>query len=147
MRKHLKALPEVLQRQFWFRILPGVLFLGLFIFAWIMVGELYACVTLIVISLMMLISGGMLLYNCSRGRYLCVIGECTGADYSRVLRRLKHIYIEAEGKTIKLPMRKLKGKLSEGDTVTVYISVNAPVIPCSDGYLINQYYAIEIGGR
>ena len=43
----------------------------------------------------------------------------------------------------KMVSRKIK-KLKIGDTVIVYLSVKAPVYPQDDGYVVFNYYAMEV---
>ena len=49
-----------------------------------------------------------------------------------------------DGKNLKLPIQKRVQTIKEGDTVTVYLSENAPVYEDDGNYIIYSYYALEV---
>ncbi len=147
MKKYINNLEDILAEQIIIRISSGVLILLIFLIILIMTGNLYACLTLLGISFCLLISGIYMLYNCIIKNILCISGECISVEYHGFLRKRKLIYLEVEGNIVKLSIQKRRLRIAVGDTVTVYIYAKAPIIPCSDGLLINQYYAIKVGGN
>ena len=46
--------------------------------------------------------------------------------------------------TIKLPIHKGTHNIKSGDNVIIYLSMNMPVYEQSDGYIIYDYYALEV---
>lgn len=143
-KSKIKQLPDALQKQFWLRILSGAFFLIAFVIAWAISGELYICLTLLLISLYLIVNGIFLVYNCLKGKYLCIVGICVNYEQSKFFRKVKYIFVEAEGFTLKLPFRKPFFRVTVGDQITLYLSVNMPLCQNRGVYLINSYYAVTI---
>lgn len=143
MMKEFRKLPEELQKQIFIRLLVGTICLLLFVVAWIITEKFFVSVMLLILSGAILVNGGYMLYNCGKGRYLCVVGECIEIERTKLFGRAKRIYVEAEKQVISIPMHRDLSKLRVGDTVTIYLSVQAPLIPHRDGYAINNFYAVK----
>lgn len=138
-----KKLPEEIRRQIVIRLLTGILCLIFFLTAWIATGKFSISVALLLLSCLILVNGGYMLYNCLKGRYLCVAGICIDIERTQLLGRAKRIIVEVEDNIISIPMHRSLSRLHIGDTVSIYLSAQTPLIPYRDGYAINSFYAVK----
>ena len=75
---------------------------------------------------------------------MSVSGICENIEFTGIRRRVKSITLKLEENTIKVSARHKIKKLKVGDTVIVYLSAKAPVYPQDDGYVVFNYYAMEV---
>ena len=144
MKERFKALPEALQWQIISRFAGGVGFLLLFIVIVIFYRSLYLWLPSLFFMILLIVSGIFLLYNSLRGNYVSVAGVCENIEVTCIRRRVKSITLKLEENSLKISVRHRIKRLKLGDTVIVYLSVKAPVYPQDDGYVVLNYYAMEV---
>ena len=144
MTERFKALPEALQWQIISRFAGGVGFLLLFIVIVIFYRSLYLWLPSLFFMILLIVSGIFLLYNSLRGNYVSVAGVCENIEVTGIRRRVKSITLKLEENSLKISVRHRIKRLKLGDTVIVYLSVKAPVYPQDDGYVVLNYYAMEV---
>ena len=144
MKERFKGLPEALQWQIISRFAGGVGFLLLFIVIVIFYRSLYLWLPSLFFMILLIVSGIFLLYNSLRGNYVSVAGVCENIEVTGIRRRVKSITLKLEENSLKISVRHRIKRLKLGDTVIVYLSVKAPVYPQDDGYVVLNYYAMEV---
>lgn len=105
------------------------------------------CVFVVAKSLFMvllIVNGIFLLYNSINGNYVSVAGVCENIEFTGIRKRVKRITLKLEENSLKISVRHKIKRLKIGDTVIVYLSVKAPVYPQDDGYVVFNYYAMEV---
>lgn len=144
MKDKFKQLPDALQRQIVFRLAIGVGFLVLFLILQFCLGDIYFSLPCVLFGSVIIVNGGLLLYNSTKGNFISVQGVCSQVETIGIRKRIKNIYIDTEMHTIKMPVRHRIRSLNKGDTVIVYLSEKTPVYEQEHGYMICSYYALEI---
>ena len=144
MKERFKALPEALQWQIISRLAGGVGFLLLFIVIVIFYRSLYLWLPSLFFMILLIVSGIFLLYNSLNGNYVSVAGVCENIEVTGIRRRVKRITLKLEENSLTISVRHKIKKLKLGDTVIVYLSVKAPVYSQDDGYVVLNYYAMEV---
>ena len=71
-------------------------------------------------------------------------GECIHLETIGIRKRVRSIYLALEQGMVKIPVRQRIRRLSEGDTVSIYVAEKTPVYERDGLYIISSYYAIEI---
>lgn len=96
------------------------------------------------ISIYLIISAFILYNNSVKGRIICVSGICVEIERSRLRRTGKSISLDVEGKRVKLPFkRRIKGVI-EGCSVSVYMHERTKVYNNQMGFVICDYYVLEV---
>lgn len=144
MKERFKALPEVLQWQIISRFASGLGFLLLFIVIVILYRSIYLWLPSLFFMALLIVNGIFLLYNSLNGNYVSVAGVCENIEVTGIRKRVKSITLKLEENSLKISVRHKIKKLKLGDTVIVYLSVKAPVYPQDDGYVVFNYYAMEV---
>ena len=144
MKERFKALPEALQWQIITRFAGGVGFLLLFIVILIFYRNLYLWLPSLFFMSLLIVSGVFLMYNSITGNYVSVSGVCEDIEFTGIRRRVKSITLKLEENSLKISVRHKIKKLKLGDTVIVYLSVKTPVYPQDSGYVVFNYYAMEV---
>ena len=147
MREKLRKIPSVLKKQILLRYLSGVL---IFILYDILIADsrnIYISLPVIIISVFLITNGGILLYNCVAGEYMCVSGICQSVYKTRFLRRTKCFTMLCDDKTVKIyPHSHIKG-IKEGVLIKIYLSDKTSVYANDTEYVILSYYAAETGNE
>lgn len=144
MKERFKALPDALKWQIVSRLACGVGFLILFIVIVIFYRSVYLWLPSLFFMTLLIVSGVFLMYNSITGNYVSVSGVCEDIDFTGIRRRVKSITLKLEENSLKISVRHKIKKLKLGDTVIVYLSVKTPVYPQDGGYVIFNYYAMEV---
>lgn len=144
MKERFKALPEALKWQIISRFAGGIGFLLLFIVIVIFCRSVYLWLPSLFFMSLLIVSGIILMYNSIAGNYVSVSGVCEHIEVVGIRRRVKSITLKLEENSLKISVRHKIKKLKLGDTVIVYLSVKAPVYPQDDGYIVFNYYAMEV---
>lgn len=144
MKERFKALPEALKWQIISRFAGGIGFLLLFIVIVIFYRSVYLWLPSLFFMALLIVSGIILMYNSIAGDYVSVSGVCEHIEVVGIRRRVKSITLKLEENSLKISVRHKIKKLKLGDTVIVYLSVKAPVYPQDDGYIVFNYYAMEV---
>lgn len=89
-------------------------------------------------------SGFWLFVQAAGGNYMRLQGQCIRIDTAGLRKRVRAVYLALEQGTVKIPVRYRISKLSEGDTIVVYVAEKTPVYERDGEYIIGNYYAMEI---
>lgn len=144
MREKFKALPEVLRLQILSWFVVGVGFLALSIVILIFYRSVYLWLPSLVFMVLLIVNGLFLLYNSINGNFVSVAGVCEHIEVTGIRKRVKSITLRLEESSLKVSVRQRIRKMKLGDTVIVYLSVKTPVYPQDDGYVVFNYYAMEV---
>ncbi len=143
MKKTFKKIPEAIRRQIRIRMLAGVVLLTFFVITWIAIGRFQVSVMLLLFAVLVFLNGALMLYHCSKGRYLCLSGRCVDLERTKIFGKTKRIHVEIEKTVVSIPMHRDLNKLRIGDTVYIYLSGKAPLIHYNGIYVINHFYAVR----
>lgn len=144
MKEKFKALPEVLRLQILSRFAAGAGFLVMLIVILIFYRSVYLWLPSLVFMVLLIVNGLFLLYNSINGNFVSVAGVCEHIEVTGIRKRVKSITLRLEENSLKVSVRQRIRKMKLGDTVIVYLSVKTPVYPQDDGYVVFNYYAMEV---
>lgn len=144
MKERFKTLPDALKWQIASRFAGGAGFLLLFIVILIFYRSLYLWLPSLFFMSLLIVSGVFLMYNSITGNYVSVSGVCEDIEFTGIRRCVKSITLKLEENSLKISVRHKIKKLKLGDTVIVYLSVKTPVYPQDSGYVVFNYYAMEV---
>ena len=144
MKDKFKQLPDALQRQIAIRLAAGAGFSVLFLIVQFCMGDICFSLPCAVFGGVMIVNGGRLLYNSTKGNFISVRGVCRQIETTGIRKRVRNLYIDTEPYILKLPVRQRIRNLDKGDTIIVYLSEKTPVYEQDNGYMICSYYALEI---
>lgn len=144
MKEKFKALPEVLRLQILSRFAAGVGFLIMLIVILIFYRSVYLWLPSMFFMVLLIVNGLFLLYNSINGNFVSVAGVCEHIEVTGIRKRVKSITLRLEENSLKVSVRQRIRKMKLGDTVIVYLSVKTPVYPQDDGYVVFNYYAMEV---
>lgn len=144
MKEKFKALPEVLRLQILSRFAAGVGFLIMLIVILIFYRNVYLWLPSMFFMVLLIVNGLFLLYNSINGNFVSVAGVCEHIEVTGIRKRVKSITLRLEENSLKVSVRQRIRKMKLGDTVIVYLSVKTPVYPQDDGYVVFNYYAMEV---
>ena len=142
MLKSYKNFPPIHQKQILMRLTGSVL--GLFCVLVILISHSQWQLIFpgLVISLSFFISASNLFFRCEEKRYIVIHGTCHGFERTSVRKHIKAIYLESDGKSVKV-LYTYKGRpIKEGDQVTIYVADTASVYEVNDEYIICSILAI-----
>lgn len=144
MKEKFKSLPEVLRLQILSRFAAGAGFLVMLIVILIFYRSVYLWLPSLVFMVLLIVNGLFLLYNNINGNFVSVAGVCEHIEVTGIRKRVKSITLRLEENSLKVSVRQRIRKMKLGDTVIVYLSVKTPVYPQDDGYVVFNYYAMEV---
>lgn len=144
MRERFGKLPQALQKQVLFRSGVSVLFWSLFIIILIGFRDIYLILPCLLLACYLTGSSFWLFYQSVAGNYMHLQGECIHLETIGIRKRVRSIYLALEQGMVKIPVRQRIRRLSEGDTVSIYVAEKTPVYERDGLYIISSYYAIEI---
>lgn len=144
MKDQFKHLPDALQKQIMLRLAIGTGFFVLFLIVQFCMEDIYFSLPCVVFGGVMIVNGGMLFYNSTKGNFISVRGVCRQIETIGIRKRVRNIYIDTEPYILKLPVRQRIRNLDKGDTIIVFLSEKTPVYEQDNGYMICSYYALEI---
>ncbi len=144
MKDKLKQIPKALKTQIILRFMLGFTALVTAVIMLAIAKDFILGLPLLLLFAYMAIDGGRLLYSGYMGKYVVVAGECVGIERTSIRKRVKYIIMRTEKGDMRVPVRKRMRKLTEGDTVSVYMSPKNRIYD-GDRYLtVFGYYAIDI---
>ena len=144
MKEKWIKMPKALQRQVLFRSGGGGLFLMMLLFLMTGSRDLYLLLPCILCILWLAGSGVWLCVQVAGGNYMCLQGQCIRIDTSGLRKQVRAVHLALEQGTVKIPVRYRISKLSEGDTIVVYVAEKTPVYERDGEYIIGNYYAMAI---
>ena len=147
MKEKWIKMPMALPRQVLFRFGGGGLFLMILLFLMTGSRDLYLLLPCVLCMIWLAGSGFWLFLQAAGGNYMCLQGQCIRIDTSGLRKRVRAVHLALEQGTVKIPVRYRISKLSEGDTVSIYLAEKTPVFERDDTYIISSYYAMEIQRR
>ena len=124
MKERFLNIPAPLQKQIFLRALGTLIGIAIMIFAGR--GDVILLLPGIAILLMFLVSACSLTIRCLDGKYLVLKGQCIQVERSLVRKNIKAIYLQAQNHTVKLSSQ-IPKRIAVGDSITLYISNDAPV--------------------
>lgn len=144
MKDKFKHLLDALQKQVVLRLAIGAVFFVLFLIVQFCMGDIYFSFPCVVFGGVMIVNGGLLFYNSTKGNFISVRGVCRQIETTGIRKRVRNLYIDTEPYILKLTVRQRIRNLDKGDTIIVYLSEKTPVYEQDNGYMICSYYALEI---
>ena len=126
MKDKFKHLPDALQKQVVLRLAIGAGFFVLFLVVQFCMGDIYFSLPCVVFGGVMIVNGGLLFYNSTKGNFISVRGVCRQIETTGIRKRVRNLYIDTEPYILK------------------YLSEKTPVYEQDNGYMICSYYALEI---
>lgn len=147
MREKFGKLPQALQKQVLFRSGVSVLFWSLFIIILISFQDIYLILPCLLLAGYLTGSSIWLFFQSVAGNYMHLQGECIRLETIGIRKRVRSVHLALEQGIVKIPVRQRIRRLSEGDTVSIYVAEKTPVYEQDGLYIIGSYYAMEIQGR
>lgn len=147
MRERFGKLPQALQKQVLFRSGASVLFWLLFIIILSSFRDIYLILPCLLLAGYLTGSSIWLFYQSVAGNYMHLQGECVCLETIGIRKRVRSVHLALEQGIVKIPIRQRIRRLSEGDTVSIYVAEKTPVYERDGIYIISSYYAMEIQGR
>ena len=147
IRENFKKIPEPLQKEILKRIGYSTLVIAVSLILILTTNDWILCVPCLFISLYLSVTAITLYINSVKGKIICITGICVEIERSRFKRNGKSISLDVEGKCVKLPFkRRIKG-VQEGSTVSVYMNEKTKVYNNQFGFVICDYYILEVEKR
>lgn len=137
-------MPKALQRQVLFRSGGGGLFLMILLFLMTGSRDLYLLLPCILCMIWLAGSGFWLFLQAAGGNYMRLQGQCIRIDTAGLRKWVRAVHLALEQGTVKIPVRYRISRLSEGDTIVIYVAEKTPVYERGGEYIIGNYYAMEI---
>lgn len=147
MRERFGKLPQALQKQVLFRSGASALFWLLFIIILISFRDIYLLLPCLLLAGYLIGSSIWLFYQSVAGNYMHLQGKCIRLETIGIRKKVRSIHLALEQGIVKIPVRQRIRRLSEGDTVSIYVAEKTPVYEQDGLYIIGSYYAMEIQGR
>lgn len=147
MREKFGKLPQALQKQVLFRSGVSVLFWSLFIIILISFQDIYLILPCLLLAGYLTGSSIWLFFQSVAGNYMHLQGECIRLETIGIRKKVRSVHLALEQGIVKIPVRQRIRRLSEGDTVSIYVAEKTPVYEQDGLYIIGSYYAMEIQGR
>lgn len=144
MKEKWIKMPKALQRQVLFRSGGGGLFLMILLFLMTGSRDLYLLLPCVLCMFWLVGSGFWLFLQAAGGNYMRLQGQCIRIDMAGLRKRVHAVHLALEQGTVKISVRYCISKLSEGDTIVVYVAEKTPVYERDGEYIIGNYYAMEI---
>ena len=147
LKKIFKKIPEPLQKEILKRIGYSFLVVIISIILILTTRDWILSVPCFFLCLYLLVSAITLYINSIKNKIICITGTCVEIERSRLKRNGKSISLDIDGKTVKLPFkRRIKG-VQEGSTVAVYMHEKTKVYNNQFGFVICDYYILEVEKR
>lgn len=147
MRERFGKMPQALQKQVLFRSGGSVLFWLLFIIILSSFRDIYLILPCLLLAGYLTGSSIWLFCQSVAGNYMHLQGECIRLETIGIRKKIRALHLALEQGIVKIPVRQRIRRLSEGDTVSIYVAEKTPVYERDGIYIIGSYYAMEIQGR
>lgn len=144
MREQFQGLPSVLQKQILIRLAGSASGMVMSLLILVYHGSAQLLIPGVVICFSFLVNAAVMFSSCTGKRYVIIHGTCNEIARSNLRRKLKAVYLENEGKSVKI-MGQLQSlrNLRIGDRLEVYISDSAPVYQNDGIFVITQVMAVR----
>ena len=136
--------PNTLKKQLYKRLGVGVLFCLLGIIMWAVSKDIIFALPCFIGMIYFALNGLQVLMSTLFGRYVVLSGECESIEQTRILKRMKSVYLRTEYGTVKIAIRRNMRRLQIGSQLRCFISVKASVYQYDGVQVVSDYYAIEI---
>lgn len=147
MRKRFGRIPQALQKQVLFRSGGSVLFWVLFIIILSSFRDIYLLLPCLLLACYLTGGSIWLFYQSVAGNYMHLQGECICLETMGIRKKVRSVHLALEQGIVKIPVRQRIRRISEGNTVSIYVAEKTPVYERDGIYIIGSYYAMEIQGR
>lgn len=137
-------MPQALQRQVLFRSGGSVLSWLVFLIIGASFRDVYLMLPCLLLAGYLTGSSIWLFYQSAAGNYMHLQGECIRLETVGIRKRVRSLHLAMEQGIVKIPVRQRIKKLSEGDTVSIYVAEKTPVYERDGIYTISSYYAVEV---
>ena len=97
LREKIRQLPEALQKVALYRGLVGCISLILFVAVMAFTVEFRFAFPCLLLSVYMIVNTAFLIYNCVRGRYVMVKGECLEIERTAIRKKLAVLHRQNRG--------------------------------------------------
>ena len=144
LREKIRQLPEALQKVALYRGLVGCISLILFVAVMAFMVEFRFAFPCLLLSVYMIVNTAFLIYNCVRGRYVMVKGECLEIERTAIRKKLRSFTVKTEDNILTVHAKHKMKKFDIGDEITAYISEKTPVYEQDGGYKVYDFYAVEV---
>ena len=144
MREKFNSIPSPLQKQVISRFAAGLLFVFLFLIILFCFWDVYLFLPCVFFAVFLIVNAILLFYNSYKGNYVCVEGICEHIETTGLKKRVKSITLALVENKLKIMVRQRIKRLAVGDTVIVYLAESTQVYDQDDGFLIGNYYALDI---
>lgn len=144
MKEKFKAIPKPMKTQIFVRFGIGLLSLIAAVLMLAIAKDFILSLPCLLLFGYMAVDGGIILYNGLAEKYVAVSGECVKIERTQLRKRVKVIYIQTEKGTMRVPIRKKFARITEGDTITVYMPTKTRIYEQDNYLVIFGYYAIDI---
>lgn len=137
-------MPQALQRQVLFRSGGSVLSWIVFLIIGASFRDVYLMLPCLLLAGYLTGNSIWLFYQSAVGNYMHLQGECIRLETVGIRKRVCSLHLALEQGIVKIPVRQRIKKLSEGDTVSIYVAEKTPVYERDGIYTISSYYAVEV---
>ena len=146
MKEQFQKIPAPLQKQILIRLAGSGLGVVMIMFVIAYRGSLQFLIPGIAITIIFFAAALELFTRCTKGSFVVIRGSCEEIERSRLRKRLKAVYIQCDGKSVKIigQLHKLR-TLKNGDILEAYIADSAPVYEHEGVYVITNVLAIRKG--
>ncbi len=127
MRKKFGQMPQALQKQVLLRSGGSVLFWLLFIVIMASFRDIYLMLPCLLLAGYLTGSSIWLFFQAVAGNYMHLQGECIRLETVGIRKRICSVHLALEQGIVKIPVRQRIKRLSEGDTVGIYVAEKTPV--------------------
>ena len=144
MREQFQSIPSVLQKQILIRLAGSASGMVMSLLILVYHGSAQLLIPGVVICFSFLVNAAVMFFHCTGKRYVIIHGTCNEIVRSSLRRKLKVVYLESEGKSVKI-MGQLQSlrNLRMGDRLEVYISDSAPVYQNEGIFVIMQVMSVR----
>ena len=143
MKNKIRTLPITLQNLLLYRFSLSILALGASLALAFFLRDFRFALPGIALSAAMMASAILLYRLLMQGRYLALRGTVLNVEQTIVRKQAKFIVLEAEGKALRIQLRNRHMKVSQGDTVALYLSDTAKLYPWRGIYQLSGYLALS----
>ena len=144
LKEQFDDLPELLRQQILLRLGAAAVALILFAVILFCTIDYRLCLPFLILAVYLTVSCSMLLCNCIKGRYLCLVGSCIGIQTEGVKKRIITIHANISGVALMIHVRLRIKDVSVGDTIVLYVSDHTPVYESNGVQVVHSYYAIGV---
>lgn len=144
MKEEFMRLPAPLRKQIFIRMGVSAIALLLFFVILFSSWDFRLCFPCLILAVFLLISDGILLYQCLSGNYIRLTGVCTEIHTTGLHKKIKAVQAEIDGVLLRVRVKHRLRNAAVGDKMELYASVHTPIYEQDGIHIIYDYYAMEI---